>query len=236
MSSIVAVKGLTKKIGHKRVLNGMDFELGAGKVIGLLGPNGAGKTTLIKTLMGILHADTGEVQICGEPAGFGAKRLISYMPDQNHLFPWMSVHDAMQYYSDMFSNFDMSHAKELCAVLGIDENEGVKNLSKGTKERVLIMLTLSRNARLYLLDEPIGGIDPLARNMIIKTIFAGVNPESTIIISTHLVKDVETLLDEVLFINRGELLLWDSAENIRESRGQSIEECYVEVFQKCLGY
>lgn len=231
MNAIVSVKGLKKKIGKKQVLQGLDFQLKAGRVVGLLGPNEAGKTTTIKILMNIYNADAGEIKICDEQVGFETKRYISYMPDMNPLFQWMRVRDAIHYYKDMFSDFDINHAKELCTFLGIDEEEKVKNLSKGTKERVLIMLTFSRNTSLYLLDEPIGGIDPLARNKIIKTIFARLNGESTIIISTHLVKDIETLLDDVLFINDGKLVFSDSAENIRETRGKSIEEWYMEVFE-----
>lgn len=231
MSEIVSVKGLTKKIGGKQVLKGLDFELEVGRVVGLLGPNGAGKTTLLKILMNIYHADTGEINICSERMGYETKRHISYMPDINHLFQWMRVRDAIHYYSDMFSDFDLNRASELCASLGINEGEKIKDLSKGTMERVLIMLTFSRNTCLYLLDEPIGGIDPLARNKIIKTIFMGFNPERTLIISTHQVKEVETLLDEVLFINEGKLIFSDSVDNIREMRGKSIEECYMEVFE-----
>ncbi len=228
--SVVRVKGLTKHIGRKAVLKGIDFEIDKGRVVGILGPNGAGKTTLIKILMNLYHADSGEVEICGEKVSFASKKYIAYMPDTNHLFRWMRVRDAIQYYSEMFPDFDANRAKELCTFLGIDESEEVRNLSKGTTERVLIMLTFSRQACLYLLDEPIGGIDPWARDRIIKTILAGLNEESAIIISTHQVKDVETLLDEVLFLNQGELVFSDNAENIREVRGQSIEECYLEVF------
>jgi ABC-2 type transport system ATP-binding protein len=231
MSKIVSIKGLTKKIGRKQVLKGLDIELGTGRVVGLLGPNGAGKTTLLKILMNIYHADAGEVQICGERLGFETKRHISYMPDTNHLFQWMCIRDAIHYYRDMFSDFDENRSAELCAFLGINKEENIKNLSKGTVERVLIMLTFSRNTCLYLLDEPIGGIDPLARNKIIKTIFRGFDPGRTIIISTHQVKDVETLLDEVLFIDEGKLIFSDSVDNIRELQGKSIEECYMEVFE-----
>lgn len=231
MSAIVSVRDLTKKIGSKTVLNGLNFDIGEGRVVGLLGPNGAGKTTLIKVIMNLCHADMGEVYICGEPSGFETKKFISYMPDTNHLFPWMRVCDAIRYYNDMFDDFDIMQTKELCSFLGINENDKVMSLSKGEKERVFIMLTFSRNAKLYLLDEPIGGIDPLTRNSIVKTIFKSSNKGSTILISTHQVSDVETLLDDVLFMDRGRLILSDSTENIRESRRISIEECYMEVFK-----
>lgn len=231
MSIIVSVNGLTKNVGKKQVLSDISFEIAEGRVIGLLGPNGAGKTTLMKTLMNIYHANAGETQICGEKAGFETKKYISYMPDINHLFSWMRVRDAIHYYSDMFEDFDIERSKELCKFLGINEDEKIKSLSKGTKEQVLIMLTFSRNARLYLLDEPLSSIDPLMRKRIVKTIFNGANKGSTIIISTHEVADIETLVDDVMFLNNGKLIFSDNADNIRDRRGMSIEECYLEVFE-----
>lgn len=231
MSAIVSARGLQKSIGRKHVLKGLDFDLNPGRVVGLLGPNGAGKTTLLKTLVNIYHADAGEIRIFGEQAGYGTKKYISYLPDANHLFEWMSVQDAIHYYRDQFSDFDVSCANELCNFLGIGKQEKVKSLSKGEMEQALIMLTFSRKAHLYLLDEPIGSIDPLARNKIIKTIFREFDPEKTVVLSTHQVKDVETLLDEVLFLGNGKLLFSSQVDSIRENRGQSIEECYMEVFE-----
>lgn len=231
MSVILSVKSGTKKFGRKLVLDSVDFELPAGRIVGLLGPNGAGKTTILNTVMGLYRLDSGEIQICGEAIGYKSKRLMSYLPDTNHLFSWMRVIDALRYYTDMFPDFDMTRAKELCSLLEIDEKSRTQSLSKGELERVLIMLTFSRNVRLYLLDEPLGGIDPLSRKKIIKTIFSQLDSESTILISTHLVKDVETLLDDVLFLNKGKVIFADSADNIREIRGQSIEDCYMEVFE-----
>jgi len=231
MSTIVSVRDLTKHIGKRRVLDGLSFEIEEGHVVGLLGPNGAGKTTLMKVLMNIWHADTGEVRICGEAAGFAANEHISYMPDSNHLFPWMRVRDAIHYYRDMFGDFDIDRSKELCSLLGINEHDKVKSLSKGMTQRVLVMLTFSRNAQLFLLDEPIGGIDPLTRGKIVKAIFTGSNRGGTMIVATHQVAEVETLLDDVLFIDNGKLIHSDNADNIRESRGMSIEECYMEVFE-----
>jgi ABC-2 type transport system ATP-binding protein len=231
MNNLVSVENLFKKIGKKQVLKGVSFQLGAGRVVGLLGPNGAGKTTLLKIMVNLYHADAGAVGICGELAGPATKKYISYMPDLNPLFEWMLVRDAIDYYSDMFSDFSRDRAAELCASLGIAETAKVDKLSKGMRERVMIMLTLARQTRLYLLDEPIGGIDPLARDKIIKTIFGGLNNDSTVIIATHLIKDVETLLDEVLFLNDGQLLYAGSAEKIRAEHGKSIEEWYMEVYE-----
>jgi len=231
MSAILSVVNGTKKFGRKKVLTDVNFELPTGRIVGLLGPNGAGKTTILNAILNVSKLDSGKIQICGEPNGYESKRLISYLPDTNHLFEWMSVRDALHYYADMFPDFDTVRAKDLCTLLEIDEKAKTRNLSKGEMERVLIMLTFSRKVRLYLLDEPLGGIDPLSRKKIIKTIFSQLDSESTILISTHLVKDVETLLDDVLFLNNGKVIFADSADNIREIRGQSIEDCYMEVFE-----
>lgn len=231
MSKIITVSGLTKRFDKTPALDNLDFSIDSGRIVGLMGPNGAGKTTLIKTIMQLYHPDQGKITICGESDGYSSKKLLSYMPDTNYLFNWMSISEAIQYHTDFYSDFDLNHAKELCGSLQLNENEKVKNLSKGTIERVLIMLTFARKARLYLLDEPISGIDPLGREKIIKTILSGVNEESSVLISTHLVKDVETIVDDILLINKGHLLLSDSADHIRETRGQSIEECYLEVFK-----
>jgi len=231
MSVILSVKSAGKKFGRKQVLDGVDIEIPAGRIVGLLGPNGAGKTTLLNTVMNIYRLDSGKIEICGEPAGYHAKRLISYLPDANHLFPWMRVRDALKYYNDMFPDFDIIRAKELCILLEINEKARIQRISKGELERVLIMLTFSRKVPLYLLDEPLGGIDPLSRSKIVKAIFTQLDNGSTILISTHLVKDIETLLDDVIFLNKGKVIFAASADNIREVRGQSIEECYMEVFE-----
>jgi len=231
MSNIITVSGLSKRFDRSPVLNGLDFSIDAGRIVGLMGPNGAGKTTLIKTIMQLYRPEQGRMVICGEDASNSSKKLMSYMPDTNPLFNWMRIHDTIHYYADMFNDFDSAHAREICGFLSLDENEKVKTLSKGTIERVLIMLTFARKARLYLLDEPISGIDPLGREKILKTILAGVNEESSVLVSTHLVKDVETIVDDVLFLNNGRILLSESADQLRETRGQSIEECYLEVFK-----
>jgi ABC-2 type transport system ATP-binding protein len=231
MSNIITVSGLTKQFNQTPAIDNLDFSIDSGRIVGLMGPNGAGKTTLIKTIMQLYHPDQGKIIVCGESNGYSSKRLLSYMPDSNFLFNWMSIRDAIQYFTDFYSDFDLNHAKELCDFLNLNEKEKVRTLSKGTIERVLIMLTFARKARLYLLDEPISGIDPLGREKIIKTILSGVTEESSVLLSTHLVKDVETMVDDVLFLNKGHLLLSDSADHIRETRGQSIEECYLEVFK-----
>jgi ABC-2 type transport system ATP-binding protein len=230
MRKILSVAGLTQKIGGKPVLQDLSFELEAGRVAGILGPNGAGKTTLLKAILNFGGADTGEITVCGEPASFATRRYISYLPDHNYLFEWMRVRDAIRYFRDMFRDFDRDSAGRLCTFLGISEDAKVKDLSRGMIERVLVMLTFSRKAPLYLLDEPLGGIDPVTRHKIMKTIFAGLNEESSIMIATHLAGEVETLLDEVMFINEGRLVFSGNADTIREVHHKSIEEWYMEVF------
>lgn len=231
MSTIITARNVTKRFAGKPALNQVSFSIESGRIVGLMGPNGAGKTTLMKIIMQLYRPDQGELVINGMPASYHSRESLAFMPDTNPLFNWMSIQDAIHYYKDMFADFDKNRAKELCDSLKLDKKEKVKHLSKGTIERVLIMLTFARKARLYLLDEPIGGIDPLGREKILKTILAEVNEESSVLISTHLVKDVETIVDDILFINNGRLLLSGSADQLRETRGQSIEECYLEVFE-----
>ena len=231
MSAILEVKNLSKFFGGKKVLNDVSFSLESGHVAGLMGPNGAGKTTLMKTVMKIIKPQDGKVTVCGNDTVEAIHRCTAFMPDRNQLFGWMRVRDAIRYYADMFTDFDPKRADDLCRILELDQSDAIRSLSKGTILRVQIMLTFSRNSRLFLLDEPIGWFDPLAKHNILKTILAGINEESTVLISTHQVKDVETILDDVLFLNKGSLILNDTAENIRQEHGQSIEDRYIEVFQ-----
>ena len=190
-----------------------------------------GKTTLMKALMGFLPLDKGKAWVNGQLVGSAARANISYLPDKNHLFSWMRIQDSIQYYKDMFADFDVKYALELCTFLKLELEMKVSQLSKGSLQRTLIMLTFARKTALYLLDEPIGGIDPLARDKILKTIFRGLSPESTIFITTQLVRDVEMLLDDVLFLNQGELIFSSSVDAIRQERGVSITDCYLEVFE-----
>ncbi len=231
MSTILEVNNLSKSFLGRPALTGVSFSLESGRVAGLMGPNGAGKTTLMKTVMKITKPDSGSIKVCGSDTIEGIHRSTAFMPDRNQLFIWMRVRDAIRYYEDMFGDFDAKRAADLCQILGLNPGDAIRSLSKGTVIRVLVMLTFSRNARLYLLDEPIGWFDPLAKHNILKTILAGINEESTVLISTHQVKDVETILDDVLFLNKGSLILNDTAENIRQEHGQSIEDRYIEVFQ-----
>lgn len=231
MNTILEVNNLRKRFGRKTALSDVSFSLDAGRVLGLMGPNGAGKTTLLKILMQLYRQDGGSIFVFGEKAAFDTKRHFAYMPDNNPLFRWMSVGDAIRYYRDMFPDFYAEKARDLCELMQIDQNERVHKLSRGTIERVLIMLTFARRAPIYLLDEPIAAIDPLGREKILKTILAGVDETSSVIVSTHLVKDVETILDDVLILNEGRLLLAEPAEKIREDHGKSIDEYYLEVLK-----
>lgn len=230
MSNILTVKGLTKRFFGNPVLEELDFSIESGRVVGLMGPNGAGKTTLIKTIMQLYRAEKGEITILGKQAGSTSKAVLSYMPDTNPLISWMRINDALQYYGDMFPDFDEERAGELCEALRLDTAKKVTALSKGTVKRVLVMLALSRKAALYLLDEPFAGIDPLGTSQIIKTILTGVREDASVLIATHQVKNIETIVDDILFLNNGRLVLSDSSENVREFRGKSVEECYLEVF------
>ena len=231
MTAILSVKNFTKTYLKKPVLNNLSFEVQTGRVVGLMGPNGAGKTTLLKALMGFLPLDKGKALVNGQPVGSAARANISFMPDKNHLFSWMRIRDAINYYKDMFNDFDEIYAQQLCEFLKLEAGTRVNQLSKGGLQRTLIMLTFARKSALYLLDEPIGGIDPLGRDKVLKTIFKGSNPESTIIIATQLVRDVEMLLDDVLFLNQGELIFNSSVDDIRQERGVSINDCYLEIFE-----
>ncbi|MBI9051085.1 MAG: ABC transporter ATP-binding protein [Anaerolineaceae bacterium] len=231
MTTLLKANALSKNFGRKQILRDLNFELESGHVTGLLGPNGAGKTTLIKTLMGIYPVNSGGIEICGEQQSYKSRAHLAYLPDMNHLMPWMCVRDAIHYYHDMFADFDLQRSAVFSEMLKLDLNERIQQMSRGMQQRTLIMLTLSRNAKLYLLDEPLGGIDPLGVDKILKTIFSGLGEESSILISTHRVKEIETLVDEVYFIDEGQFIYHADAESIRSEKNQSIEECYLEVFE-----
>lgn len=231
MNNEIKIIKLSKRFGKKEVLKDVNLTITKGKIIGLLGANGVGKTTLIKTIVGLYKKDKGHVMINGQEVGAGTHKYVSYMPDKIMLYEWMKVKDAINYYADMFSDFDIDKAKELCDVLKISVNDKINVLSTGMKERMMIMLTFSRKTAFYLLDEPIGGIDPVAKDIILKTIISNVEPNSTVLISTHLIKDVEHMLDEVIFIDNGEIKTHESADKIREQYGKSIDDFYLEVMK-----
>ena len=231
MSNLIKIDNLCKSFDKKNVLDNISLEITKGKIIGLLGENGAGKTTLIKILAGIYKKNSGTVNILDIPVGFDTHKYISYMPDENFLHPWMKVKDAINYYTDLFPDFDIETSIKLCKELKLEPNNLIEKLSTGTKERVMIMLTFSRKAPIYLLDEPIGGIDPVAKDMILKTVISNVSEDSTVLLSTHLLKDIETILDEVIFIKDGKILTHKTCDSIRETENKSIEEYYLEVMK-----
>lgn len=217
---------------HFNVLQNFNLTLPAGKIIGLLGPNGCGKSTLIKMIAGILQPTSGEIKVCGEPVGEKTCAMISYLPERTYFTPSMKVSDVVDYFDDFYEDFDKNRAIGLLTDLGIKLTSTLKTLSKGTKEKVQLILVMSRQAKLYLLDEPIAGVDPAAREYILSTIVSNYNPEATIIITTHLITDVEQVLDDFLFLGYGgQILMAGNAEEARNQSGKSLDAMFKEVFR-----
>ena len=231
MSEILRCTNLTKRYGSICALNNVSLTLESGKVIGLLGPNGSGKTTIIKLLNGLLTPDSGTITICGNAPGPKTKALVAYLPDNIYLNSWMTVRQIVRYFQDFYNDFRPFLAFDLLERLGISPNQRLKTLSKGNKEKVCLILTMSRAARLYVLDEPIAGVDPAARDYVISTILNTYSPDSTVLISTHLIADIEPILDQVIFIQRGNILLQRDVEEIRQENGQSVDQLFREVFR-----
>lgn len=231
MSEVVRCQGLTKKYGGLIALNSVDLSIESGKIIGLLGPNGSGKTTLIKIINVLLTPTSGTVTIDGDLPGIATKAKISYLPDNNYLNSWMTVGQIVDMFRDFYDDFRPQLAYEMLAKLGITPEVRLKTLSKGNKEKVSLILVMSRNARLYVLDEPIAGVDPATRDYIISTIINNYNPEASVLISTHLISDIEQVLDEVIFINNGRIMLKRSVDDIRAENGKSVDELFREVFR-----
>ncbi len=232
METVLEIKNLKKSYGKKTALNIGDLEFEKGKIVGLLGPNGSGKTTFIKLVSGLLTADAGDIKVGGISIGVETKRIVSYLPDTNYLFDWMKTKDVIAFFKDFYKDFDEKLALSMLDKLGIDLKQSLKSMSKGTKEKVQLILVMSRRAKLYLLDEPIGGVDPAARDYILKTIISNYNEEAVVIIATHLIGDVENVLDDFIFIDDGKVVLSGSVDEIREEEGKSIDNLFREVF-KC---
>lgn len=232
MSAILECKGLTKRFGSVSALNGVNLTIEPGRIVGLLGPNGSGKTTLIKLANGLLTPSEGELLILGERPGRGSHAAVSYLPERTSIPLWMTVDQLLDFYADFYKDFQRDVAVKMLENLGIQGKQKIKEQSKGTREKVQLTMVMSRKARLYLLDEPIGGVDPAARDYILNTIINNYNPEASVIISTHLIADVEQVLDEVLFIRQGTLLLQSTVDEIREEKGVSVDALFREVF-KC---
>lgn len=231
MIPILQCNEVFKSYGRKSALNNINLSISSGKIVGLLGPNGSGKTTLIKLISGLLVPTKGEILINGLKPGVESKKIVSYLPDKNHLYEWMKISEIIRFFDDFYSDFDKNKAIEMINRLGININDKFKSLSKGTKEKVSLTLIMSRNAKLYLLDEPIGGVDPAARDYILETIISNYNEDATIIISTHLISDIEKVLDEVILINNGEVVLTSTVDDIREKRGLSVDALFREEYR-----
>lgn len=231
-ANIFECNNLTKKFGTKAALDSVSLSVGRGKIVGLLGPNGSGKTTLIKTANGLLSPTGGEILIDGVKPGYETKAKISYLPDRNYLSDKMRVSELVEMFGDFYADFDVSKAYRMIESLGITPNDKLKALSKGNKEKVQLILVMSRNAELYLLDEPIGGVDPATRDYILDSIISNYSENGTVIISTHLISDIEKVLDEVVFIKEGKILLHESVDDLRKRAGKSVDEVFREVF-KC---
>lgn len=228
--NLVSCKNVTKQYGNKTALNNISLEIEPGKIIGLLGPNGSGKTTLIKILSGLLTINNGEVIISGNPVGPKTKKVVSYLPERTYINPHLSVKDMIDFFADFYSDFDAQRAYDMLTRLSINYNDKIKSMSKGTREKVQLILVMSRKAELYLLDEPIGGVDPAARDYILNTIITNYDEKASVIISTHLISDIENILDDVIFIKNGEIVLHSSPDEIREQNSKTIDGLFREVF------
>ena len=228
---LIACQGLSKAYGRKPALSGVDLEVGRGRIVGLLGPNGSGKTTLIKLLCGLIQPTAGTLAVDGLPIGPETKALISYLPDRMYFASWMRATDLFDLFRDFYRDFDYDKALAMCRSLGVEPRDRIKTMSKGTKEKVQLVLVMARQAQLYLLDEPIAGVDPAARDFILRTILTNYNEEGTVLISTHLIADIEKVLDEAVFLKEGKLVLHETVDNIREREGRSVDALFREIFR-----
>lgn len=227
---LLQFEGVSKSYRSKPALNQVTFGIGPGKIVGLLGTNGSGKSTIMKIAAGLIPASAGTATVLGLPAGLATKSLVSFMPDQPLTEAWMKVKDAIGFYRDFYEDFDEEKARRMLDFMNLQERERVSSLSKGMNERLQLTLTLSRKARLYLLDEPIGGVDPVARTKILDAIVEFYDEDSSMIISTHLVRDIERIFDEVIFIKDGSLVLQEEVESLRITHGKSVDDMFKEVF------
>ena len=232
MSKLIDIKGLTKIYDATTALYNVNLEIEGGHIVGLLGPNGSGKTTLIKILCGLLHPTGGSVLVDGHEIGVESKRVISYLPDSTYLDGNMTIRDILKLFEDFYGDFDPKRAFDMLGSLNINPDARLKTLSKGNKEKVQLILVMSRRAKLYILDEPIAGVDPAARDYILNTILSNYDPEATILISTHLISDVENILDDVIFLQYGQIALHATVDEIRSKEGKSVDALFREVY-KC---
>ena len=233
MSKVLTCEKLTKVYGkEKTALDGIDLELDFGRIVGLLGPNGSGKTTLIKLANGLLTPSSGEILIDGRTPGRETHAMVSYLPERTAIPTWMSAGQLMDFYEDFYPDFRRQAAEEMLHHLNIQPKQRIKQMSKGTREKVQLIMVMSRAARLYLLDEPIGGVDPAARDYILNTIISNYSKDATVVISTHLIEDIEPVLDEAVFLKDGRIFAHRAVDDIRETEGKSVDAYFREVF-KC---
>ena len=232
MNNIIEIKGLTKSYFNKKALDNISINMEKGKVIGILGPNGSGKTTIIKIITGILRGSEGEVLIDGEKPGVYTKSIISYLPDRNFLYNWMDIQDAINLYKDFYEDFDENKAYDLLEFMKLKGDMKITTLSKGMSEKLNLTLVLSRNAKVYVLDEPIAGVDPVARDQILDAIIKNYNEDSTMIITTHLVRDMENIFDDVIFLKEGKIHSIGNAEILREENNMQIDDLYKKIFEE----
>lgn len=231
MSELLKITNVTKKYHHFKALNNVSMTLESGKIIGLLGPNGSGKTTLIKIINGLLKDYEGEVLVDGKNVGIDSRKIISYLPDENYFQDWMYIKDVLSIFSDLYEDFDKENCLTLMNRFKLDKGMKIKEMSKGMKEKFQLSLVMSRKAKLYILDEPIAGVDPAAREVILDVILNNYEEDALVLISTHLISDLETIFDDVVFLKDGEIVLRQSTEDLRLERKQSIDEAFREVFR-----
>ena len=231
MEQLLSCQNLTKRYGYKTALDSINLTIERGRIIGLLGPNGSGKTTLIKLINGLLAPTEGLLLINGAIPGKKKKKIVSYLPERTYFNSWMKVTDILDFFCDFYSDFDRNRAIEMLHRLNIDEKDRLSSMSKGTKEKVQLIMVMSRDADLYCLDEPIGGVDPAARDYILQTIITNYNERASVLISTHLISDIENVLDDVIFIQNGHIRLTTSVDDIREQEGKSVDALFREVFR-----
>lgn len=231
MSELLKITNVTKKYHHFKALNNVSMTLESGKIIGLLGPNGSGKTTLIKIINGLLKDYEGEVLVDGKNVGIDSRKIISYLPDENYFQDWMYIKDVLSIFSDLYEDFDKENCLTLMNRFKLDKGMKIKEMSKGMKEKFQLSLVMSRKAKLYILDEPIAGVDPAAREVILDVILNNYEEDALVLISTHLISDLETIFDDVVFLKDGEIVLHQSTEDLRLERKQSIDEAFKEVFR-----
>ena len=233
MGVLLECSGLTKRFGKREVLQQVDLSVESGKIVGLLGPNGSGKTTLIKLANGLLRPDGGSIRIDGQEPGVYTKSIVSYLPDRMYFADWLRVSDMVRMFRDFYTDFRLETAEDMLERLEISGSERMKSLSKGTKEKVQLALVMSR--KLYLLDEPIGGVDPAARDFILRTILTNYSEDASVILSTHLIADIEKVLDEVIFLKEGQVVRQDPVDRIREQEKKSVDALFREIFAVPMG-